>query len=275
MIYELHPKDFKKIKPLLNGLEKNPVINGVIDGNNLGRIYVDQIDSPKAALVWVKMELFYLIGISKNSKFNSFIEQFIIQNIKPEALEIGDDCLNLELYPFDLWNSSINDIFKSQLIKGERVPFQFQKECFCYAKCNPIPSEYQVLRMDQNLMGLDEKHIIREEIKKFWNSLETFFENGFGYCVIKDDEVVGTCISVFVCKDEYEIGINTYHPRHRGKGLATAMASEFIKECLEKGITPHWTTEHFRKDSIAIANKLGFKQLPNYQVYYLPFEELI
>lgn len=51
------------------------------------------------------------------------------------------------------------------------------------------------------------------------------------------------------------------------------MTREFIRECLEKEANPHWATEDFRKDSIAIAQKLGFKELPKYVLYYIPFEK--
>ncbi|WP_078547601.1 GNAT family N-acetyltransferase [Litchfieldia alkalitelluris] len=59
------------------------------------------------------------------------------------------------------------------------------------------------------------------------------------------------------------------------KELLPKMASDFIIECLAKNGTPRWTTEYFRKDSISIANKLGFKQLPNYDVYYLEFQQFL
>ncbi|WP_424767541.1 hypothetical protein [Paenibacillus sp. sgz302251] len=39
--------------------------------------------------------------------------------------------------------------------------------------------------------------------------------------------------------------------------------------------TEGYTTEDFRKDSIVIAKKVGFKQLPNYPVYHLAFNDLI
>ncbi|NBI28092.1 GNAT family N-acetyltransferase [Chengkuizengella marina] len=275
MIYELKPKDYVKMKPLLKGLPKNPVINGVIDRNNLGRIFVDHKYSPTTALIWAKMEIFNLIGDSENPIFNSQIEDFMIHSIKPEALAIGDDCLNLELYPFQTWNTNLKNIFKNQLMKGERVPFKFEKNRFSSMDVKAIPDGYRIFKIDPSVINLDKENVILNEIKKFWESIDTFYNTGFGYCVLKEDEVIGTCISAFVSNNEYEIGINTYKPEHRGKGLATAMASLFIEECLNKGGIPHWTTEHFRIDSIAIANKLGFKQLPNYPMYFLPFKDLV
>ncbi|MFS1511501.1 GNAT family N-acetyltransferase [Chengkuizengella sp. SCS-71B] len=214
MIYELNSKDYPKMKPLLNGLEKHPVINGVIDRNNVGRIFVDHKNSPTAALIWAQMELFYLIGNSENPVFNSQIERFIIHSLKPEALAIGDDCLNLELYPFQTWNVNLKNIFKNKLMEGERVPFKFEKDRFSSVDVKNVPDGYRILKIDPSVIYLDKENVISNELKKFWESLDTFYNKGLGYCVLKEDEVIGTCISAFVSNNEYEIGINTYKPEH-------------------------------------------------------------
>ncbi|MFD2443610.1 GNAT family N-acetyltransferase [Bacillus sp. CGMCC 1.16607] len=277
MIYELKPNEYKKIKPLLINLENHPVINGVIDGNNLGRIFVDHLDAPKTALVWAKMEMFFLIGDSKHGHFITKLESFIINHIKPEALAIGDTDFNLEAFPFHEWKDAIFRNFSVSFNEGQRVPFIFKKDRFLDYLGKSIfqPSDYSIRLIDHRVIENDNEKVIEKEILKFWESFDHFFQTGFGYCVTKGNEVIGSCISVFVTGNEYEIGINTYSTEHRGKGLATLMAREFICNCLEKGGIPHWTTEDFRKDSIAIANKLGFKQLPNYSMLYIPFKEWI
>ncbi|HTG68227.1 MAG TPA: hypothetical protein VL921_03130 [Candidatus Udaeobacter sp.] len=63
MIHELQTiESYKRIKPLLKGDSIPVVINGVIDGNNLGKVFVDDTESPTTAFVWAKNEMFYLIG---------------------------------------------------------------------------------------------------------------------------------------------------------------------------------------------------------------------
>jgi len=275
MLFELK-SDYKLVKALLNDQEANPVINGVIEGNNLGEIYVDSIKSPTTALVWAKNEMFYLIGNANNNNFMVEIESFILNNIKPRAIQIGEDCFNLEIYPSNESFSSINKIFNNKLRTGERVPFIFDENLFLERfsdNVSNVPPGYEVEEINTTIIELDTSNIIRNEIMKFWDSVEKFLEKGIGFCVVYDNKVISTCISAFVSNNEYEIGINTYSHKHRGKGLASAMAIAFIYKCLEIGGIPHWTTEDFRKDSITIAKKVGFIQLPNYQVYYLPFNE--
>lgn len=277
MIIELNMKEYSNIKSLLKNLdlEYHPVINGVLDGNNLGRIFVDDIVAPSVAFVWAKMEMFYFIGNSNNDQFNRSLEMFILQNIKPEALELGDTDFNLEVYPFSNWEMTIKNNFRVSFYEGYRVPFEFEQNLFLnyFQKPYEIYSGYEIYRIDSKIISLDEGKIIQNEILKFWESVEKFLQTGLGYCVLKDNIVIGACISAFVSNREYEIGINTYGTEHRGKGLATSMAREFIRECMENDLIPHWTTENFRQDSIAIAKKMGFKQLKEYPVYYIPFNE--
>ncbi|WP_029192876.1 GNAT family N-acetyltransferase [Paenibacillus harenae] len=267
--------DWQKIPPLLGDARSNVVINGVLSGINLGKIFVDRAEAPKAALIWAQNEMFYLVG-SYDEAFYEEVEALIVNTIKPEALRLGEDCFNLEVYSSEEAHSFVTRRFSNRLIRGERVPFIFDPRTFAANHSSvevEIPGGYTVMEMDQSVIAGDAERIMAAEILKFWASVEGFLEKGFGFCVMKDGEVIGTCLSVYVGGLEYEIGINTYGVMHRGKGLATAMAAAFIRKCLWIGGTPHWTTEHFRKDSIAIARKLGFKQLPNYPVYYLSFQE--
>lgn len=276
MIHKLERVSFNKVKPLLPGLENHPVINGVIDGNNPGEVFVDNLIHPETALIWAKNEMFYLCGKVDNQRFNSELEEYIASVIQAKALP-EEDTLNLEIHPNHDWDGAIESIFtRVALLKGERVPFIFHRDWFNPNDMREVPEGYEVKPISQELIEWDENHIVKNEIMKFWGtSLESFFQKGFGYAVVQGQTVIGTCLSVFVSKNEYEIGINTYAPSHRGKGLATAMASAFIEECIRRDVTPHWTTESFRRDSIVIAKKLGFEQLDNYTVYYLPFEEFV
>lgn len=271
---ELHGvENFRNI-PLLRD-NKNVVIGGVINGNTRGKVFVNDPHSPSAALVWAQNEMVYLIGI--NEDFYSQVESLIIQDIKPAALQIGEDYFNLEILP-DPSQVNMNRYFSNQLKIGKRVPFSFDKQLFIdkYSGTTvTVPIGYSLMEIDHTVLELDTKGQIAAEITKFWDSVETFFNKGIGYCVFFQHDVVAMCISVSFNGYEHEIGINTFDAAHRGKGLATAMAVRFIVTCLGREELPHWTTEDFRLDSIAIARKLAFKQLSSYSVYYLAFADFV
>ncbi|MGG1572267.1 GNAT family N-acetyltransferase [Fictibacillus sp. NRS-1165] len=267
MIYELPREQYANIKKLFKEQKHHPVLQGVISGINRGKIFVDDVETPSTTLVWAFNEMFYLAGDCTNHAFNSCLQPFIADVIKSQALEVGEQDFNLEVYPSELWQDVIPSIFPVGLKVGERVPFKFHPEQFSSFRLNPLPEDYRVLRITPQLLFLDSQQII----SKFWSSEEAFFLHGLGWAALHGNKIIGTCISVFACGDDLEIGIHVYDTSHRGKGLATCMAHGMITDCMTMGISPHWTTESFRYDSIVIAQKLGFERLPNYQVYYLPY----
>ncbi|OPG99707.1 hypothetical protein B2I21_01575 [Chryseobacterium mucoviscidosis] len=276
------PSQRNQLKPNISGTNGHVVVGGVLAGLQCGRVYADQIDAPKSALIWAKNEMFYLIGRSDNEQFNSLVREVLVQELFPEALVAGEDMLNLEVYPDpgSDWAPVLHHMFNGRLREGVRVPFQFNLAKYEQWREHSSSSlfvtpGYELQVIDQAVLVEDKRGIIEHEILKFWHSVEDFFRYGAGTCTVYKGQVVGTCISVFVSGIHHETGINTYDPIHRGKGLASAMASTYVQLVLERNCVPHWTTEDFRHDSIAIAGKLGFDQGRPYPVYYMPIQELL
>ncbi|MGC5771728.1 GNAT family N-acetyltransferase [Paenibacillus pabuli] len=282
----------KQLLPFISGTNGHVVMGGVLSGLQCGRVYADQLHAPTSALIWAKNEMFYLIGRSDNEQFNNLVRQVLVQDLLPEALGAGEDMLNLEVYsePGSNWSPVLHQVFDGRLREGWRVPFQFNLEQYekwleHSTSSNPGLSSgsnslsvfpgYALQVIDRAVIVEDKSRIIEQEILKFWHSVDDFIRYGVGTCAVYEGKVVGTCISVFVSGIHHETGIHTYDPIHRGKGLATAMASDYVRFVLEQGCVPHWTTEDFRHDSIAIAGKLGFEQGRSYPVYYMPIQELL
>lgn len=286
------PSQRKALAPFILGTNGYVVMGGVLAGLQCGRVYADQLHAPKSALIWAKNEMFYLIGRSDNEQFNSLVRQVLVQELLPEALDVGEDMLNLEIYPEpgSDWSPVLHHMFDGRLREGMRVPFQFNLAKYRkWMESSSSPNlsygsnssslsifpGYVLQVIDLAVMIEDKSRIIEHEILKFWHSVDDFIRYGVGICAMHEGQVVGTCISVFVSGIHHETGIHTYDPIHRGKGLATAMASAYVQLVLEQGCVPHWTTEDFRQDSIVIAGKLGFEQGSTYPAYYMPIRELL
>ncbi|WP_440119074.1 GNAT family N-acetyltransferase [Paenibacillus sp. QZ-Y1] len=284
------PSQRKALAPFISGTNGHVVMGGVLTGLQSGRVYADQLHAPKSALIWAKNEMFYLIGRSGNERFNSLVRQVLVQELLPEALDAGEDMLNLEVYPEQgsEWSPVLHRMFDGRLCEGRRVPFQFnlaKYEKWLESSSNPGLSSassslsifpgYALQIIDRAVIVEDKSRIIEHEILKFWHSVDDFIRYGVGICAVHERQVVGTCISVFVSGIHHETGIHTYDLVHRGKGLATAMASAYVRLLLKQGCVPHWTTEDFRHDSIVIAGKLGFEQGSTYPAYYMPIRELL
>ena len=73
-------KDFERIRPLIHD---NPLLAGigaVIDGSSPGRVYVDEVVEPTAALVWTP-EGHYMAGDEGNRAFLHSVREFIAETV--------------------------------------------------------------------------------------------------------------------------------------------------------------------------------------------------
>lgn len=278
MIYELPRSDYETVRHLFSEQWDHPVIHSIIDRNNPGRIYVDDLDEPKSALVWAKYEMFYLGGDPQNEAFNNSLSSFISEQIAPEALDIGDDFFQVEMYPEAEWTQVVETLLADHLPKPyDRWDSTFHEAVYRQLPDwkDEVPAGYSVHRIDHAVLQQDKAQVAFAEVTKFWGDVDAFLEKGIGYVVMHGDEVASCCISVFVSGTHHEIGINTYRTEDRGKGLATLVARAFLDECLATGSTPHWKTEMFRVDSIRIAEKLGFEKKREYRCFYFPMRKVV
>jgi RimJ/RimL family protein N-acetyltransferase len=84
----------------------------------------------------------------------------------------------------------------------------------------------------------------------------------FGFCLMKDDEIVSECSSIYVGGGEAEIDIHT-NEKYQGRGYAQLVASVFIENCQKQGLRPNWACWPERQASLAMAKKLGFEEKPD------------
>lgn len=120
---------------------------------------------------------------------------------------------------------------------------------------NEFPAEYQLLEIDEKLYEkvLNDKYLA-QFVHGFSNAAD-FINNGLGYFVLFNEEIVGGISSCARYEDNVEVQI-AIHPAHRGKHLARSIGAKFVLECQKIKLYPWWdcanpTSEH-------IANTLGY-----------------
>ena len=273
MIYELEKKDYEKVRPLFKGW-KNTAVNSALDGHTFGRIYVDNPKTPETALAWGSPIMFFLAGDCTNEKFNSSLNKFISEKIAPEASKRGLTYFAVQCYPVKKWESTIRTILKERHFNvNYEWKSVFNKKKFTNQQVH-LPPGFSIAKVDKKVLKkVDSKRDVKR-IKKFWGSIDTFLKKGVGFYLIKDNEVISSCISCYVSGTEYEISIVTHDPEERKKGFATAVARAYIDYCVQHGLTPVWTADMVNPASIAVAEKLGFEKVGEYPDYYFYFDEL-
>ncbi|WP_242217551.1 GNAT family N-acetyltransferase [Bacillus cereus group sp. BfR-BA-01380] len=273
MIYELEQQQFIRCKHLLQE-ERHLEVQAIIEGNNLGRVFVDHVAFPQSGLVWLgNLDGFTFIGNPNNESFNFEIKQFLNGKIAKEAIELGLHWFEGFGYGID-WDHTIRKILSGysyeesnqKVYKLYENQYQIQNE-------SKIDEGYTLLKITEESVianRLYENSFFVSQLSLFWNSMESFFEKGIGYGLMYKNEIVSICFSGFVSENTHAVAIETTE-EHRGKKLAQKVAHAFVQDCFANGKTPYWDCMEVNTPSIAIAESLGFVNVFNYIVYDYQF----
>lgn len=131
--------------------------------------------------------------------------------------------------------------------------------------------EYELCKISATLLDNKDHSIhnivfLQSKIEAFWSSTDIFLSKGMGYCIIHHNEIVSTCISGFVAANVHGIDIETIEA-HQGKNLAQTLAHHYVQECLKNNWIAYWDCMDMNKPSVAIAEKIGFRNRFHYTGY--------
>lgn len=171
------------------------------------------------------------------------------------------------LYPsHDGWLPILDAAMTASTQRVQRVAFQLDKDSFEALRSEPLlPTGIRVTPMDAAMMRKVEATVY-PWIGGTWKSPIDFEERGVGICASTDEGVVSLCYSVFVSHGCHAIDILTVE-KFRGLGLARAVASTFIAECVQRGVHPTWDCYESNLSSMRLAQALGFKATHDFPVY--------
>jgi hypothetical protein len=237
------------------------VVFSNLDGPQYGRVFVERIPDPAAAMIW--SDAVYFAGSPANTNFNQALKRFVVEEVFPQKE-------HLLFYPFDtLRDTVLMDLFQEYGITHiTRTGFHFDPAIFQerhHGWRAHIPAGYTVLSVD-GAVGRDNPNT-HQGITDLWGKLEIFLEHGVGYVVMHEGQVVSSCLSVFVGDGHAEMGLNTDEAFRCG-GLATLAACAFIEECLQRGLVPDWQC-FYNPPSEHLALKLGFVDKTEMRIPYL------
>ncbi|MFX1255810.1 MAG: GNAT family N-acetyltransferase [Promethearchaeota archaeon] len=285
MIYELTiNKD--KLRPLVNNFKHRPVLEAIIEGSAVGRIFVDDLSAPRSAIVWTfesEGELvFFLLGESNNTQFNEAFQKFFNTEIKSLAKKNGWE--EYYLLPLSKWSErTLKDIFGDKtLIKDTVKYFLLNPKTFRELHSDwkkSIPEGYSVQRVESE--DIFKKN--RERMPDFadltsWTSYNRFKEQGFAYCLVKNEtkEIVAGCTTGYVAygkEPRCELGVAT-DENFRRRGFATLVSCATIEEALKRNLKVIVEIWSINEASIKTHQKLGFEYLCDGIFYGSLFDEL-
>lgn len=251
--------------------EKSPSFSGIVNRECKGNLWVDNIEKPRIALAesYAVGSFAFLGTYEKKEDFlglKLFLEDELFYHLK----ENGYDCFEFSVESESIHNS-ILEIFKDKSIQKEKeFSFRVNK---ALDKNLVIPEEYQLRKVDDLLWSiilegkLKNEDLLKVRLLESWYSFEEFMNKSIAYCVIYDNRIIAVMVGTACFNNVIAIDIET-EDKHRKKGLAYAMAIEFINDCLKNQITPQWDCVETNLNSYNLAKKLGFEIINETTVYW-------
>lgn len=93
--------------------------------------------------------------------------------------------------------------------------------------------------------------------KKFWSCLEDMASSSVFCAAFINNKFSSICYGAAISKNIIEVDIFT-EEEYRGKGLGKVVASQFINECLKRGLVIKWDCFVSNMASLELARSLGF-----------------
>ena len=259
-LFELPRSQFDRVKPLYADAQfDQPCYDSVFEGRQSARIFVDDADAPKSALMFRSYEYFVA------GEADPLLRQFIKD--APEEAEVfasfyGYVPLN------EAWKSALLSDLPLEMIG--RCNFQWQPGTPVYNWRSERPSNTEIVSIDGKLARrLDAECYPVPFVLYDWGSYEAYEQYGFGFALMIGDAVASSVMATSVSQWHALITIAT-EPPFRKRGFATLLGARFIEETLQRGLLPIWDCDDFNHGSIATARKLGFKELDPFVELALP-----
>lgn len=132
-------------------------------------------------------------------------------------------------------------------------------------KLRKLPSEDQIAPMNQDIYDqLGQKDWSRD-LQGDFSCFDDFDQSGgFGFVIIRKEEVIAAVSTGLVYKKAIEVEIAT-SPVYQRQGLALILGAKMVLESLNRGIFPLWDAHN--EASKKIAEKLGYHSLASYPAY--------
>lgn len=277
MLQELKPNEFERSRSLFQGFDYSLSIHAAIEGNNPGRIFVDDVYHPRTALA-LTVEGYLLAGDDSNLETDGALCRLFKEKIfTGEAFVNGDWSMSLAVHP-ETWEAKLPALIPTHEVeKIERYHYLCRTLKFDWR--DHVPEGCTVRRVDRTLLN-DAQVVfldaVREwiDLEEMWWTEENFLSKGVSFAVLREEQVVAWCTPDCVADDRIDVGIIT-HPAHRRRGLAAVAVAATVEHCLNHGFSAvGWHCNADNVGSWKTAEKVGFERDREYAYYYYIYDPI-
>lgn len=216
--------------------------------NKMGRVWADSVENPRFFFVKVG-DYLYTCGDVPNEieidEVNNLLYENCIGNvIMPENQEWEDWFEHNLTGDFDIlpryYLSKEEDNFSVEALENF---VNSMNEKFSLKKIGEF--EYDVL--------INESWSF--DFVGHFKDKNDFLQNGMGYCVYYNDEIISGSSTYGYCDGKIDIAVATRED-YRKNGLALVTSAKLMLECFNNDIYPNWDAANL--GSLSIAKKLGY-----------------
>ena len=276
MFHELTPDQFSGIRPLFAGFDYSLSLQAAIEGVNPGRIFVDDVESPRTGLA-LTVEGYLLAGEHDDPEILEALRQFLRDSIFTGKVYVnGADSLSLAVHP-EAWEARLPELIPTY--DALRLPrYQYLCRRVALDWQSSLPEGYTLRRIDRELLANPDlalsEDLGEEEIEAYWGSADHFLERGIGFCVLHGAEEVAHCTADCAAGTQVDVGVFTA-PAHRRKGLAAAVVAATVVHCLSHGARQvGWHCNVENTGSWKTAERVGFERNREYVYYYYAYDKV-
>lgn len=255
---ELFPHEFERVLPLYRSAGTSfPLISAVIQNKQRGQVFADDGQHPRAAVVVTDFGFMFLIGTGSESFDDEFAKLFATSaTLKPSYL--------LWYSPPAPWQDRLNAV-PNLGRRRDRVRLGLHSIPAGLMDAPVLtPSGFELQDLSAQISYTEKFGI--DLVLRFWASTAKFLQDGFGVCLVKDNEILSLCYTAAVVDATAEVDVAT-NPDYRQRGFAAAVTRAFIQQSLRRGITPLWDCFDYDIASLRLAHSAGFTASYHYPLY--------
>jgi len=168
------------------------------------------------------------------------------------------------------WKSYLSMYFGKKLEVHKRTLFDASSLQLEHVRLfkKELPSGLDLVQIGEQQINLPNSLLTRDILQRYFVKTD-FSADGFGFCVMDGEDLVGFACSNFPIRGNIlEVYVRVLDdPLYRQKGLGMALSATLIEACLLQGIEPVWDAAN--PISAHMAEKLGYSVLRDWEMYHI------
>jgi RimJ/RimL family protein N-acetyltransferase len=251
-VYDLPFSHFYLAAPILQqAWFDEAYIETVLEGIQPGRIFVDSLSAPSAALLCHPYEFF----VAGDSRFDNPIRTLIRDNPAEPAIFHT-------LYGYcgvgAAWERAVLEDHDGLLHVIPRRNFKFRRSAPLINWRALMSPHAEIRQIDADLALLVDRDF-HQAIMRYWGTHARFLERSFGFVLLIDGKIASLVDVAGISSKYANLGVATAE-QYRKQGYATLVCAACVEHTLHCGLMPTWDTDGPNLASAALALKLGFEE---------------